>query len=104
MRKLGKLVLFLLVLLVIAGQTIPRGGALTVEPIGEGESMGFRVVAAGISARIPQALPALLAGTAENGSVDAHVIQPFYAGLLARACGLEVNLAAEGDAIVVSAA
>ena len=53
---------------------------------------------------VPQALPTLLAGTAEDGLVDAHVIQPFYAGLLARACGLEVDLAAEGDAIVVSAA
>ena len=93
----------LLNMLIIAGQTIPRGGTLTVEPIGEGESMGFRIAASGINARIPQAVPALLAGTSESGSIDAHAIQPFYTGLLARACGLKVALEAEGEAIIVAA-
>ena len=37
----------LLNMLLIAGQTIPRGGALTVDPVGEGETMGFRVTATG---------------------------------------------------------
>jgi histidine phosphotransferase ChpT len=90
-------------MLIIAGQTIPRGGMLTVDPIGEGETMGFRIAASGLNARIPQAVPALLEGTSESGSVDAHAIQPFYAGLLARACGLKVTLEAEGDAIIVAA-
>ncbi len=89
-------------MLVIATQTIPRGGTLTVDPIGEGESMGFRITAAGLNARIPQHVPALLEGTSENGSVDAHAIQPFYTGMLARACGVTVGLAAEGEAIVVA--
>jgi histidine phosphotransferase ChpT len=93
----------LLNMLIIAGQTIPRGGMLTVDPIGEGETMGFRIAASGLNARIPQAVPALLEGTSESGSVDAHAIQPFYAGLLARACGLKVTLEAEGDAIIVAA-
>jgi histidine phosphotransferase ChpT len=92
----------LLNMLLIAGQTIPRGGTLSVDPVGEGESMGFRITAAGANARIPQAVPALLAGSSENGSVDAHAIQPFYAGLLARACGLELSLEAQGDAIVIA--
>jgi histidine phosphotransferase ChpT len=92
----------LLNLLIIAGQTIPRGGMLAVDPVGAGESMGFRITASGVSARIPQAVPALLQGVSESGSIDAHAIQPFYAGLLARACGLEVNLKAEGDVIVIA--
>ena len=92
----------LLNMLIIAGQTIPRGGTLTVDPVGEGETMGFRVTAAGLNARIPQAVPGLLEGTSESGSVDAHAIQPFYTGLLARACGLKVELEPEGDAIVVT--
>ena len=78
----------LLNMLIIAGQTIPRGGALTVDPIGGGETMGFRISASGLNARIPHAVPALLEGTSENGSIDAHAVQPYYAGLLARACGL----------------
>jgi histidine phosphotransferase ChpT len=92
----------LLNLLIIAGQTIPRGGTLTVEAIGEGENMGFRIAASGLNARIPHGVTALLQGTSENGSVDAHAIQPFYAGLLARACGLQVSLKAEGEAIVIA--
>jgi histidine phosphotransferase ChpT len=93
----------LLNMLIIAGQTIPRGGMLTVDPIGEGDSMGFRITAAGLNARIPQALTGLLEGRPESGTVDAHAIQPFYTGLLAKACGMEVSLAAEGDSIVVAA-
>src|SRR5271165_4366680 len=44
----------LLNMLVIAQQTIPRGGTLTVDPVGEGEAMGFRVTAGGLNARLPQ--------------------------------------------------
>src|SRR5215468_2021774 len=44
----------LLNMLVIAQQTIPRGGALTIDPVGEGDTMSFRVTARGLNARIPQ--------------------------------------------------
>jgi histidine phosphotransferase ChpT len=94
----------LLNMLIIGGQTIPRGGTLTVDPVGEGESMGFRVSAVGLNARIPQAIPGLLAGAPANEPVDAHKIQPFYTGLLAKACGLSVSLAMQGDAAVLTAA
>src|SRR5438309_3241729 len=56
----------LLNMLVIATQTIPRGGTLTVESTGEGETMGFRITAAGLNARIPQAVPGLLEGSPEK--------------------------------------
>jgi histidine phosphotransferase ChpT len=93
----------LLNLLVLAGQTIPRGGTLTVDPIGEGDQMGFRVTAAGLNSRIPQAMQGLLAGEPAEQTVDAHAIQPFYAGMLARACGLKIAIAAEGDGVLVTA-
>ena len=35
----------LLNMMVIAQQTIPRGGVLTVDPVGEGDAIGFRVAA-----------------------------------------------------------
>jgi histidine phosphotransferase ChpT len=92
----------LLNMLIIASQAIPRGGSITVDPIGAGEGMGFRLAASGLNARIPPAVPALLEGASENGAVDAHAVQPFYAGLLARACGVKVDLRAEGDAIVIA--
>jgi histidine phosphotransferase ChpT len=92
----------LLNMLLVAGGTIPRGGTLTVDELGSGETMGFRITAAGLNARIPQAVPDLLEGKPESGVVDAHAIQPFYTGLLARACGVGVGLTAQGDTVVVA--
>ncbi len=93
----------LLNLLLIAGQTIPRGGRLTVEPIGAGETMGFKVSAAGVNAKVPPAVAALLVGETGDTPLDAHRIQPFYANLLAQAAGVKVAMAMEGDAVAVSA-
>jgi histidine phosphotransferase ChpT len=92
----------LLNMLVIGAQTIPRGGNLTVDPVGQGEAMGFRITAAGANARVAPPVASLLAGTPAEG-VDAHAIQPFYTGLLAKACGLTVTAASEGEVVVVSA-
>jgi histidine phosphotransferase ChpT len=92
----------LLNMLMIAGQTIPRGGVLTVLPVGSGDTMGFRVTAAGLNARMPQAVPGLLAAD-PGGTIDAHAVQPYYTGLLARSCGLAIALAPEGETIVVTA-
>jgi histidine phosphotransferase ChpT len=91
----------LLNMLIIAIGTIPRGGVITIDPVGEGESMGFRINSSGLNARIPQSVPGLLEGSPEHGVIDAHAIQPFYTGLLAKACGLTVNLTAESDGVVV---
>jgi histidine phosphotransferase ChpT len=93
----------LLNMLVIAGQAIPRGGRISVDPVGSGESMGFKVTAAGTNAKVPPAVPALLTGEGSGEGVDAHRIQPFYAGLLARACGLKATIAMDGEAVVVTA-
>ena len=67
------------------------------------EATTFKISARGLNARIRQAVPALLAGTPENGVVDAHAIQPFYAGLLGRDSGFVVSIEADGDAMVVAA-
>jgi len=93
----------LLNMLLIAGQAIPRGGSLTVDPIGSGDSMGFKVSATGTNAKVPPAVPGLL--NAETGveALDAHRIQPFYAGLLAKACGLKATMTMDGEAVVVAA-
>jgi histidine phosphotransferase ChpT len=92
----------LLNMMVIAQQTIPRGGMLTVDSLGEGDTIGFRVTAAGLNARLPQNIAEMLSSDADH-SVDAHAVQPYYTKLLAQACGLNVVLAPEGDAVVVTA-
>lgn len=93
----------LLNMMVIAQHTIPRGGTLTVDPIGEGEAMSFRVTAAGLNARLPQNIADILSAE-QVGTTDAHSVQPYYTRLLAEACGLRVSLAVEGEAVVVTAA
>ncbi|MGB9045672.1 MAG: histidine phosphotransferase family protein [Pseudolabrys sp.] len=93
----------LLNMLVIAGQAIPRGGLISVDPIGSGDSMGFRVTAAGTNAKIPPAAPSLLTGEERAEGLDAHRIQPFYAGLLAKACGVKAAIAMDGETVVVTA-
>lgn len=93
----------LLNLLLLGSGTIPRGGNLAIEPIGEGDTMGFKVTASGLNARIPQAVPGLVAGETGGNPVDAHAIQPYFTGLLARTCGMSVTLAPEGEAIVLTA-
>jgi histidine phosphotransferase ChpT len=92
----------LLNMLVIAQQTIPRGGLLTVDPVGEGEAFGFRVTASGLNARLPQNIADLLSSPQLSAN-DAHSVQPYYTRLLAQACGLNVRLAAEGEAVVATA-
>lgn len=93
----------LLNMLVVAGHAIPRGGTLTVDPVGSAPAMAFRITATGLNARVPQAMPSLLAGNSNGGAIDAHAIQPFYTGMLARECDLTVTLATEGEAVVVRA-
>ena len=91
----------LLNMMVIAQQTIPRGGTLTVDPVGEGETMSFRVTATGLNARVQQNIADMLAGQAH--AADAHAVQPYYTRLLAEACGLKVALAVQGEAVVATA-
>jgi histidine phosphotransferase ChpT len=93
----------LLNLLIIANSIIPRGGRIEVAPAGEGESMGFRLTAQGLNARVPAAVPGLIAGTPADG-IDAHGIQPYYTGLVANAAGLSIAIASEGDSVVITAA
>jgi histidine phosphotransferase ChpT len=90
----------LLNMLMVAGGAIPRGGTLTVDPVGAGA--GFRVTASGLNARLTQATAELLGGSPAQ-TVDAHAIQPLYTGILARDCGFTVSAAAEGEAVVVTA-
>ena len=90
-------------LLLIAMQAIPRGGTLVVDPLGEGETMGFRITATGLNARLPQTAIELLNGGSAERTIDAHAIQPFYAGMLSRESGLSVKIEPEGEAIVVTA-
>ena len=93
----------LLNLIVIAMSTVPRGGTIAVTLGGAEPSTSFRIVTSGQMVRVPNGVADLIAGRPENGHVDAHVIQPFYTGLVARASGMSVTIDMEGDSVVIQA-
>ena len=99
LRPKNQVKLLLNMLLVAAG-AIPRGGTLTIDPAAEGA--GLRVTAAGLNARLTPATADLLVGSPAQ-PVDAHGIQPFYTGILARDCGFALAAAAEGETVTVTA-
>jgi histidine phosphotransferase ChpT len=93
----------LLNLVVIAAQAIPRGGMITLTVEGDAKASRFVLSAKGINARIPPHAEALLAGAPESGAVDAHGIQAYYAGMVARAAGMKTAFAIEGDTVTITA-
>lgn len=93
----------LLNLIVIAVSTVPRGGAIAVTVDGAEPATSFRIVTSGQMVRVPNGVAELIAGQPENGHIDAHVIQPFYTGLVARASGMAVSIDMEGDSVVIHA-
>jgi histidine phosphotransferase ChpT len=93
----------LLNLCLIADGAIPRGGVISVSSSGADETLSFRVEARGTNARLAAHIPALLAGEGEDGAVDARAIQPYYAGLVAKTCDLDITVVTEQDLVVFEA-
>ncbi|WP_372425155.1 histidine phosphotransferase ChpT [Salinarimonas chemoclinalis] len=94
----------LLNLVVIAAQGIPRGGTIDVTVGGDEAASTFLVKAQGRNARIPTHAPALVRGEAEDGTVDAHAIQTYYTGLVARAAGMSIDFALDGETLTITSA
>jgi histidine phosphotransferase ChpT len=93
----------LLNMLLIAAGTVSRGGTLTIDPIAGGDGIaGFLVTASGLNAKLNPANAELLAGSPSH-AVDAHAIQPLYAGILARDCGLTLSAGGEVGTVVLTA-
>ncbi len=89
----------LLNMLLIGMAGIPRGGTVTVEATGG----GFTVRARGERAKVPEALAEVIEGRADLASLDARLVQPYYASLLAQSAGLALKLAMDGEDVMVSA-
>lgn len=94
----------LLNLVVIATTAIPRGGAIHVKVEGEEDKLSFVLTAKGLNARIPTHAEALIAGQPESGTVDAHAIQPYYTGLIAREAGMAIDLSIAEDTVTIRSA
>lgn len=92
----------LLNMCLIAAASIPRGGNIDVMIEGADDDTVLTVsISSEKAIRIAHGVDSLLRGEAEDG-VDAHAIQPYYTGLVARECNLSVSLdgGAEGLTII----
>lgn len=91
----------LLNLVMIASGAIPRGGVLDVAIIGTPEDCRFTLTATGPNARLSEETKTLLSGESESGTVDAHGIQSFYAGMVAKASNMVISVtSADGEVVV----
>jgi len=93
----------LLNLVLIAASAIPRGGVVAVDLSGQDETLAMRVEARGPGAKLAPGVAELIAGRPQGGAVDAHTIQPFFAGLVARDCGMEVAIASGPETVTLEA-
>ncbi len=93
---------FLLNMLLVSLNAIPRGGVVLASFEDPNGSPTFRVVATGTNARVPPVFLDFLNGSFEE-NLDAHAVQPLYTLKLAEAAGLEVSAVLEGESVVFTA-
>ncbi|MDR3497112.1 MAG: histidine phosphotransferase family protein [Ancalomicrobiaceae bacterium] len=87
----------LLNLVLVSTHAVPRGGTIHVTVTGPADRPTFGLLCRGTNARIPPNVEGFLSGQLGEHNPDAHMIQPIYAGLLARAAHMAVSVAKVGD-------
>ena len=93
----------LLNLVALAALALPRGGTVSVEVAGGASDLSFNVRANGATARLNDQVRILLSG-ANGVEIDAHSVQPYYAGRVAAAAGMTVTAESQGEEVVFKAA
>ena len=91
-------------LCLIGAACIPRGGVMQVAISGEGDATRLSVAVKGPNLKLASHVADLLEGRSESGNVDAHGIQPYFTGLVARSTGMAVQVVATSDEVVLKAA
>jgi histidine phosphotransferase ChpT len=90
-------------LCLIAAACIPRGGVMHVVIEGEGDNTRIDVTVKGPNLKLASHVADLLEGRSESGSVDAHGIQPYFTGLVARSCSMAVQVTASSEDVTFRA-
>lgn len=91
----------LLNLLSAAITALPRGGTLSVSILGTLEAPTFEIRCAGKTARPPQYLTDIVAGTTD-GELNAMNIQAYYTWRLAASTGMRIEILQDGDDIILA--
>lgn len=89
-------------LLLVSLHAVPRGGKIVVRTEGPMPQPAQIIEATGPSSRIPPRVLDLINGEIADG-LDAHAIQPYYAGTLAREAGLVVTIRKDEETVIIEA-
>lgn len=87
----------LLNMVMIALQSIPRGGTLSIEVQKKADASIFNLKAEGPKARIYEEFERSIAGRAPEDGFDGRTIQPFYTGMLVREMGGRIDTTLNGE-------
>jgi histidine phosphotransferase ChpT len=90
----------LLNMLLMAISGVPRGGMVTVAVDGD----TFTARAQGERAKVQEPIAQVLDGSTDLNTLDARLVQPYFAKLLAESAGLSLTMAMDGDDVLVRAA
>lgn len=93
----------LLNLVIIALNSVARGGRITVTAERENGETVMRIVAEGDRAKLPAGVKEVIAEGAVPNPLDAHAVQPLYAALLAREAKMGVTASQEENRVVLGA-
>ncbi len=93
----------LLGLVMLAMQTVPRGGDITISAQEEAGQTVLSLVCVGPKARLEDNIAKTLAGGAPSGMFDGRSIQPFYCGMIAREAGGYCESSCEGETVTFKA-
>jgi len=92
----GRLVLNLVM---IAVQSIPRGGDLVIDLAKTADATIINLTATGPKARLYDEFSRTLSGKAPEDGFDGRTIQPFYTGMLIRELGGRIDTAIEDETV-----
>lgn len=93
----------LLNMVMIALQSIPRGGELAINLQQKSDASLFNLTATGPKARLYAEFERSLSGKAPEDGFDGRTIQPFYTGMLTREMGGRIDSSIDGEKVTFTA-
>ncbi len=93
----------LLNLVMIAIQSIPRGGELIIDLVEKADATILNLNAIGPKARLYEEFDRTLSGKAPEDGFDGRTIQPFYTGMLIREMGGRIDTSINGENVIFTA-
>lgn len=89
----------LLNLVMLAVQSIPRGGDIIITATENNGATTVSLAATGLKSRLDAAVEKTLAGKSPEDGFDGRTIQPFYAGMIARELKGSVTAFVDGETV-----